>query len=231
MKRILLYFTNKYFGEWEKIYYALSDKEVVPKKYYENTKLLPNYISVIDKNYPDELKTIYKPPFSLFWYGNFDLLSKKMIGVYGYSNDKNIIDNILKLKKAVYVVDYNNSKLINLLMKNNINFICIYKNGIDNKMKNSKIYSKIINSNNLIITEIPSNNSTNIFIDQMHNRIIFGLSKIMIFLDDNDKYSFESIIQICKLESISCYSYKKLSNDYLISINDINKIICQRLSN
>lgn len=224
MKKILLYFTNKYFGDWEKIYLALNEKEIVPKKYYENTQLISNYISIIDNNYPDELKTIYKPPFSLFWYGKLDLLNSKMIGIYGTTKNKNILNNIINLKNAIYVVDYNNVEIIKLLVKNNINFIAISNTGINKRIQKTKHYLNIIENNNLVITEIPSNNYKVQLNDQIHDRLIFGISKNMIFLDKVDQYNFESVIQLCKLESVKCYSFDDLNNDYLINIKDINKI-------
>lgn len=66
-REILLYFTLKYGGDWDKIYAAIYNKEDID--YEDAEKVLdecPNeYITMLDKEYPEILKHTYKPPFVL----------------------------------------------------------------------------------------------------------------------------------------------------------------------
>ena len=66
-REILLYLTLKYDNDWNKIYKAISNKEDID---YEDAEKVvdecPNeYITILDKEYPDILKHTYKPPFVL----------------------------------------------------------------------------------------------------------------------------------------------------------------------
>ena len=87
MEDILIYFAIKYEGDWDKIYSAINKKEKVEQKDLEETlaKNTSKCITLISDNYPQKLKTIYKPPFVLFYKGNIDLLNtqNKTIGVVG----------------------------------------------------------------------------------------------------------------------------------------------------
>jgi DNA processing protein len=60
MREILLYFSIKYLGDWNKIYKALEDKEdvdyeLVTKYAVSNTD---RFITILDNDYPVQLKGI-----------------------------------------------------------------------------------------------------------------------------------------------------------------------------
>ena len=67
MSDILIYFYEKYEGDWDEIYKAINQKERVDateakfflKKYRDKY----DYVTLIDNEYPDEYKANYKPPF------------------------------------------------------------------------------------------------------------------------------------------------------------------------
>lgn len=69
MKKILVYFYDKYKGVWEDIYNAICEKEQVEVS--EAERVLKEYekdydiITVLDEDYPENLKREYKPPFIL----------------------------------------------------------------------------------------------------------------------------------------------------------------------
>lgn len=69
MNDVLIYFDNKYNGNWDDIYGAILRKEKVDKDdLYRTTKRLKeevDYTTLIDDDYPDHLKYQYKPPFLL----------------------------------------------------------------------------------------------------------------------------------------------------------------------
>ena len=88
MKEILLYFSIKYFGNWEKIYKAIENKEDVDfekiKSYEEEYE--GKYFTILDKEYPTKLKMVDKPPFVLFFKGDLSLLnSGKTILIQSFS--------------------------------------------------------------------------------------------------------------------------------------------------
>lgn len=69
MKKILVYFYDKYKGVWEDIYNAICEKEQVEDS--ESERVLREYeksyyiTTLLDEDYPENLKREYKPPFVL----------------------------------------------------------------------------------------------------------------------------------------------------------------------
>lgn len=66
MSDILIYFYEKYEGDWDKIYKAIRRKEAVnseqAKKFLKGYKDKYEYVTIIDNDYPEEYKANYKPP-------------------------------------------------------------------------------------------------------------------------------------------------------------------------
>ena len=85
MDRILLYFAMLYDGDFDKIYYAIMNKEecdYTKALEFENN-LTCKYTTVISNDYPQKLKHLNKPPFVIFYEGNLNLINKSTIGVIG----------------------------------------------------------------------------------------------------------------------------------------------------
>lgn len=54
----------QYNGNWDKIYRAITNKSEPHRKYLAKAKKVQyNYLTLLDKDYPQELKFQYKPPF------------------------------------------------------------------------------------------------------------------------------------------------------------------------
>ena len=54
----------QYNGKWDKIYRAIENKSEPHRKYLAKAKKVQyNYLTLLDKDYPQELKFQYKPPF------------------------------------------------------------------------------------------------------------------------------------------------------------------------
>lgn len=72
---ILLCLSLKYKGNWDEIYQAIRNKKRITEE--EGRELLASYKSdakvvvITDPDYPEALKKIYRPPFVLFYYGDF----------------------------------------------------------------------------------------------------------------------------------------------------------------
>ena len=76
MDKIIVYLAIKYKGDWDAIYKAINEKEKVSQEDVDRVvgECKYNYITIIDGKYPTNLKGLYKPPFVLFYKGNFDLV-------------------------------------------------------------------------------------------------------------------------------------------------------------
>lgn len=226
MNDILLYFTIKYKGKWEDIYLALSEKEQVRMQDIQkiSSKTKANYISIIDKNYPNNLKTIYKPPFSIFWEGNLELLNTNLVSIYGNNFDE--FDEQLKylkqLKDTTFIVQYDNNFLVTKMLENNFKIIAILNNGLDLHGKN-KNYTDLLNANNLIISEIP-NKSTNKYFEQYSDRIFVGLSKTIVLLANAMTSNFNLLKKICNLENVEIFSFFKDKNTKFLMEETISKL-------
>ena len=85
MEEILLYFSLKYQGDFDKIFKALEQKEKVDLNLKEQLfkTLKSRYTTLISDDYPESLKQINCPPFVLYYHGNLQLVNKKCIGIIG----------------------------------------------------------------------------------------------------------------------------------------------------
>ena len=86
-REILLYYSIKYLGDWDKIYQALQLKEELDLNEVEKviSKNKSKFITILDEEYPSSLKESFKPPFLLFYEGDISLLNndKHKIAVVG----------------------------------------------------------------------------------------------------------------------------------------------------
>ncbi len=195
MKNILLYFSIKYQGDWEKIFKAIEQNEQVEpllfneiKNKYRNT-----FITILDSKYPNNLKSISKPPFVIFFKGNLELLRKRAIWVFGISDIK--ISQI-KINKLIIETRDNNVVIVNgednqfeKMINNKLNKdkysnqIIVKNSGIDHFSKDSKILEEVVKNNGLIISEYPNIvfPSKEKWLDS--NRIKTGLTKSMLLFN------------------------------------------------
>ncbi|MCH3966920.1 MAG: DNA-protecting protein DprA [Bacilli bacterium] len=78
-REILLTLSFKYKGDWMKIYEAIKKKEPIKdeekKEAIDKTKA--NFVTLVDPDYPEFLKTISQPPFLFYYYGDKSLLLEK----------------------------------------------------------------------------------------------------------------------------------------------------------
>jgi DNA processing protein len=86
-REIIIYLAIKYQGDWNAIYQAIKQKELVDESLVQRTvtSLSCQVLTIIDDRYPEALKKIYKPPFVLFYEGDIGLthLLEKTIAVIG----------------------------------------------------------------------------------------------------------------------------------------------------
>jgi DNA processing protein len=67
-RMIVTFLAVKYENDWDSIYSAIKSKEYVDKSIIAKTleKIQGEYVCIIDSDYPDTLKKLFKPPFVVF---------------------------------------------------------------------------------------------------------------------------------------------------------------------
>jgi len=79
MKQIqLLYYALKYYGNYDRIMYAIYTNE-----YWEKVETNLLYITILDDEYPVSLRMLKKPPYVLFYKGDISLLKEKKCSIVG----------------------------------------------------------------------------------------------------------------------------------------------------
>ncbi len=193
---ILLYLAIVDKGDWTAIY-----KDVLRKRYVNETQrneaeeLLKKsngikYITLLDSDYPECLKYIFKPPFVLFYKGNIELLksNNKKIAIIGSRNcsshgkevtrriTKELVENnIIIISGLAKGID---SEAHKTCIENGGKTIAVLGNGVDvfYPKENEQLYKDIIDKGGLIISEYPPNSTPNGEHFPVRNRIIAGLS-------------------------------------------------------
>ena len=86
-REILIYLSVKHNGDWTKIYNALTKKEAGTEQEIieANKNVKSKTLTIIDPDYPEYLKNVFKPPIVLFYYGDISLIKdyKKNVSFVG----------------------------------------------------------------------------------------------------------------------------------------------------
>ena len=234
MRENILYFSLKYLGNWDRIFDALNNKEKIDV--LEKKKLLTEnkakYITIFDKNYPEILKGIEKPPFVIYYYGNLDLINRKVKSMYFNSvvnNDK--IETIRKYIKKEYkdstklfLVNTITSTELKKLSKNIVdkNSIGILPSGIDAcyEKKSLPLFTTL-KKDGLIISLYPGivNNSQEVLKETLRLMSIFSSEIFMPKVKKNLESYY--LLTYCienenKLSTISLENFNGFANNFLI---------------
>lgn len=99
-RHLLIYLAIKHQGNWDEIYAAIKSREQNDPKVVEETlsKLTCKTTTLIDEDYPIHNKSMYHPPFVLFYYGDLSLCNeyKKILAVIGSRDYSEYGKNITK---------------------------------------------------------------------------------------------------------------------------------------
>ncbi|MBU1202434.1 DNA-processing protein DprA [Patescibacteria group bacterium] len=180
----------------------LSDKDFLSSVKKSFSQIKEPYISILDKDYPANLKNIYDPPLFLFYRGNIKLLNQKnILTVVGsrsfssYHNQmcQNIINNLrgTDLVIASGLAIGTDSQAHNLALENNLPTIAVLGSGLDDKVLypqgNRHLAKKIINQGGLLISEYSALAKPQLHNFPRRNRILAGLSKATIVISGAKK--------------------------------------------
>lgn len=200
MEEILLYFSLKYNGDFDKIYSAVKNKEQINDELKKDLfkKLKSNYTTIISKDYPQALKKIMYPPFVLFYYGNLDLVNTKCISLagstdpsdYGIEITGKIVEELSKENfTTIAGLGIGIEKIVH---KNSIytkgNSIAVLGCGIDYcyPKQNINLYREM-KTNHLILSEYPYSILQTKEKLIHRKRIITGLSEILLVTESKEK--------------------------------------------
>ncbi len=192
---VVLYFSLKYNGNWEDIYNAIKVKEKINDEEYVllKEKNKANYITLVDKDYPDNLKKSYRPPFVLYYYGNIDFLKEDSIAVVGareyskYAGEK-CYDIVRDLAKQRIIISGMARGIDSIAHQSTIDArgrtIAVLGSGIENcyPYENRKLY-EAIKDNHLLISEYPFDVEPKASNFPERNRIIATLCKALFLIE------------------------------------------------
>lgn len=172
-------------GDWNNVY-----KSLVERRYCEE-RVEGDYITILDEEYPDSLKQIYKPPFVLFYKGDISLLkNNKIIGIgmdssWDYSWE--ILDKVVFDKENVFaIINGKCSKGITLSTKR---LILVADKGIDKL--DTKLVKLVVNNGGLVISEMPYGVNTD---NWDCTRIVSGIeSKLVVVHCDSRSYAIRQV--------------------------------------
>ncbi|HHS8881728.1 TPA: DNA-processing protein DprA [Streptococcus agalactiae] len=159
-------------------------KQLDLKKLRQEFKKFP-VLSILDSNYPLELKEIYNPPVLLFYQGNIELLSKPKLAVVGARQASQIgcqsVKKIIKETNNQFVIVSGLARGIDTAahvsaLKNGGSSIAVIGSGLDvyYPTENKKL-QEYMSYNHLVLSEYFTGEQPLKFHFSERNRIIAGL--------------------------------------------------------
>ncbi|HFU7014311.1 TPA: DNA-processing protein DprA [Streptococcus agalactiae] len=159
-------------------------KQLDLKKLRQEFKKFP-VLSILDSNYPLELKEIYNPPVLLFYQGNIELLSKPKLAVVGARQASQIgcqsVKKIIKETNNQFVIVSGLARGIDTAahvsaLKNGVSSIAVIGSGLDiyYPTENKKL-QEYMSYNHLVLSEYFTGEQPLKFHFPERNRIIAGL--------------------------------------------------------
>jgi DNA processing protein len=168
-------------------------KEIEDFKRYLNKEEI-GYITILDKDYPENLLVGYSPPFVIFYKGNIDLLKGELISIIGARNCSNYGTEVTKMI-ARYLASNNitvvsgmalgiDSIAQSTVLGNSGNTIGVLGCGVDIVYPkiNIDLYKSLVRKG-LIISEFLPKTKPFAYNFPRRNRIISGLSKGLIVVE------------------------------------------------
>lgn len=197
IRDILICFSIKYNGDFDRIYKAITKKEEISFEEFEEMKKMNlKVITCLDANYPQSLKNCYKPPLVLFYKGDISLLNEKyklaVVGsrepsIYGKEATVKILDELL-IKQEIIIVSGLARGIDSLAhkeaLKNNCKTIAVLGCGLNNYFPYSNIELRNdIEEYGLVISEYPPFVEARSENFPLRNRIIAALSDAVLICD------------------------------------------------
>lgn len=196
MEELVLYFSLKYEGDFQKIYDALMRKERVDEELRNELKkeLKCHYTTLFSDDYPKMLKEINCPPFVLYYYGDISLVNQKTIGIVGMRDVSEYGRTATKffttdLVRENYVIVSGMARGIDGIahkcaIDNHGYTIAVLGTGIEYcyPMENRDIYEEL-KKHYLVMSEYPAKVAPAKKLFPFRNRIVAGLSQSVLITE------------------------------------------------
>ncbi|MEG1255200.1 DNA-processing protein DprA [Clostridium sp.] len=157
-------------------------------------------ITIYDKEYPNDLKVYKDSPFGMFYKGdiykinnnkNVSIIGSRRCTRYGMDVTNNIINELSTYKINIIsgMAKGIDSIAHKAAMKNNINTVAVLGSGVDivYPRENKKIYEDILQNGGCILSEFPLGTQPFSRNFPMRNRIISGISDLLIITEGGEK--------------------------------------------
>jgi Predicted Rossmann fold nucleotide-binding protein involved in DNA uptake len=196
-RNLLIGLSIKHNGDWEKIYKAVSSKDVEELESFieQFEKSGCKALTMLDKEYPDSLKHSYQPPFVLFYEGDLSLLDHidsnlAVVGTheptgYGIEMTHNLVGELSRSYNIVTSIRPGiDSIACDAALSNEYgHVIAVVAGGFGCKTK-YKNWDEL-KKNHLVLTEYFGTEKPEVHKGCMgKDRIIVGLSKGLLVIED-----------------------------------------------
>lgn len=196
---LLIYISIKKCGDFDATLSAIQNREYIKEE--ENIiketleKITCKTITILDEEYPEYLKSFYKPPLVLYYYGDISLIQKREenIAIIGSRHCDQLGINITNSMSIKLCKKYNivsgmaigvDSIAANSAILNNGKTIAVLGSGINicYPKSNLDLYNTI-KENHLLISEYPENVEPLPQNFIMRNRLIAYFSKALLITE------------------------------------------------
>ena len=207
MDEILLYLSLKHKGEWMAIYDSLQKREELSARDIEKAvdEVDCKFVTLINDDYVNNLKTIYKPPFGIFCYGDYSLLNKNIVTVYADDIENNKYLQALRAEGINLLwVDVSNKQMVSILTimpSNNIFYMPEAKNTANRTYQNILCNPDLVRAN-AFVSEIWERRKEVDYSNQLQERMYLGLSKQVLVLKKLKARELLALSQYCMNEDI-----------------------------
>ena len=197
-REVLLYFALKYEGDYEKIIESIRNKVKIEEDDYlkQVTTFEGEYLTIVDENYPERFKKIYRPPLVVFYRGEIALLDEldATISVVGtrHPSDYGIKMATLLVKGLVkhhFIIVSGLAKGIDAAahqttLQEGGKTIAVLGCGIDYvyPRENKELYEQIVTSG-LILSEYPLSTRPSKEFFPQRNRLVAALSQGVLVVE------------------------------------------------
>lgn len=155
---LMLNLVTKFGGNWEEIYSVIKDKLPIDYKEEMDIPYTGKFVSIIDENYPIQLKKMHKPPFGFFYEGNLNLLTDENYKLSIICDNAEIEGTEELLQEidpetTIIISDETIEERLDVLKNHKI---VLWLQRPFNRT-NGDIIQEIINNGGLVITDYPDN--------------------------------------------------------------------------
>jgi DNA processing protein len=223
----------KYFDDFK-----IAEKEIA---FIEKYKIQPLFIT--DENYPKRLLNAYDSPTMLYYKGNADLNTKKIVAIvgtrsntdYGKKITENLVEelasqNVLILSGLAFGVDAIAHKAA---VKNKISTVGVLAHGLDKiyPPDHTKLATEMVTKNGGLLTEFRSNTKPDRHNFPTRNRIVAALADATVVIETDIKGGSMITAELANSYNKDVFAYpgkttdaKSVGCNFLIRTNKANLI-------